>query len=221
MYSKVLIADDLGSINQGVLSVLDDLNIETKTQVQYCDDAYLKIKKAILDNTPYDLLITDLSFKTDYRVQTLSSGDELIDTITKHHPELPIIVYSIEDRLQRVKKILKSKNVIGYVSKGRKGLRELKTAITSARADKRYISPELETLLKSNGNMEFSDFDVALLNAISMGKSQSEISISFKEADITPSSLSAIEKRLNYLKIEFKANNTTHLIAITKDLGLI
>jgi hypothetical protein len=32
---------------------------------------------------------------------------------------------------------------------------------------------------------------------------------------------SSIEKRINKLKIYFKANNNVHLIAIAKDLGLV
>jgi len=43
----------------------------------------------------------------------------------------------------------------------------------------------------------------------------------FKEAGITPNSKSTIEKRLNKLKIYFKANNPAHLVAIAKDLGLV
>ena len=45
MFKKVLASDDLGSINEGVLSVLNDLKVEEIQQVQYCDDAYLRIKK--------------------------------------------------------------------------------------------------------------------------------------------------------------------------------
>jgi hypothetical protein len=56
-------------INKGVLTVIKGLNINNVQQVQYCDDANLKIKKAALENSPYDLLITDLSFVQDHRKQ--------------------------------------------------------------------------------------------------------------------------------------------------------
>jgi len=36
-----------------------------------------------------------------------------------------------------------------------------------------------------------------------------------------PNSLSSIEKTVDRLKIQFKANNTVHLIAIDKNYGLI
>jgi hypothetical protein len=56
---------------------------------------------------------------------------------------------------------------------------------------------------------------------MSNGLSQDEISQLFKKNNISPSSLSTIEKRLNKLRIQFRANNAIHLVAIAKDLGLI
>jgi hypothetical protein len=47
-----------------------------------------------------------------------------------------------------------------------------------------------------------------------------EISREFKNTGIIPNG-SSIEKRINKLKIYFKANNNVHLIAIAKDLGLV
>lgn len=50
---------------------------------------------------------------------------------------------------------------------------------------------------------------------------QDEIGIQFKEKKVNPCGSSSIEKRISKLKIFFRANNNAHLIAITKDLGLI
>ena len=66
-----------------------------------------------------------------------------------------------------------------------------------------------------------SDFDLLLVEKLSLGLSQDEISSDFKLHKIVPSSLSSIEKRLNKLKLQFKANNAIHLVAKVKDLGLI
>ena len=38
---------------------------------------------------------------------------------------------------------------------------------------------------------------------------------------IIPNGNSSLEKRINKLKTYFKASNNVHLIAITKDLGLV
>jgi hypothetical protein len=88
MFNKVLIADDLGSINTGVLSKLKELQINAVFPVQYCDDAYLHVKSAARNNQPYELLITDLSFKSDHRAQRYASGDMLVKSVKQEYPEL-------------------------------------------------------------------------------------------------------------------------------------
>ena len=53
MFKKILIADDIDSINLGILSQLEkNGNVEVE-HVRYCDDAYLRIKKAILEEAPF------------------------------------------------------------------------------------------------------------------------------------------------------------------------
>ena len=65
MFQKVLIAEDMDFINSGIKAELAKLGIKQIDYVQYCDEALLKLKRASLDNEPYDLLISDLSFEKD------------------------------------------------------------------------------------------------------------------------------------------------------------
>lgn len=221
MFTKVLISEDMEDINKGVYASLCELGIREIHQVQYCDDAYLKIKKAILDNDPFQLLITDISFKSDHRNQRFPSGEDLIKMVKEEYPSLKVIVYSIEDRLLKVRTLMNDYSVDGYVCKSRRGLIELTKAIGSVLNDKLYLSPEVAQALNANNNLEIDDFDIQLLKQLSNGLSQEDISNHFKTNNISPSSLSSLEKRLNKLRIEFKANNAIHLVAIVKDLGLI
>jgi DNA-binding NarL/FixJ family response regulator len=221
MFSKVLISDDLGSINQGVLTILDTLKVLKFEQVQYCDDAYIKIKRGILDKEPYQLLITDLSFMPDHREQKLSSGEALIRELRTEYPELKIIVYSVEDRLQKVRRLMQIHKVNAYVCKGRRGLIELAQAIESVYDNNTFLSDQIAHALSPNSDLEIEDYDIQLIKQMANGLSQDEISQLFKKNNISPSSLSTIEKRLNKLRIQFKANNAIHLVAIAKDLGLI
>ncbi|WP_298881944.1 response regulator [uncultured Polaribacter sp.] len=221
MFKKVLISDDLGSINKGVLTVLKGLEINNVQQVQYCDDAYLKIKKAVLDDAPYDLLITDLSFIKDHREQKYTSGESLIIALKKEYPALHIIVYSVEDRLQKVRFLMNTHHTNGYVCKGRRGLLELEKAIHAVYHNRTYLSPHVQQALNPKSDLEIDDYDIELVHLLSQGLSQEDISNSLKKRNITPSSLSSIEKKLNKLRIQFKANNAIHLVAIVKDLGLI
>jgi len=221
MFKKVLISDDLGSINQGILAVLKNLEINNAQQVQYCDDAYLKVKRALFDKVPYDLLITDLSFKADHREQKYPTGESLIIALKQENPELKIIVYSVEDRLQKVRTLIQKHNADGYVCKGRKGLIELKEAIHGVYNNKIYLSDQVKEALSTKVDLEIDDYDIELMNLLSTGLSQDEISLHLKNKNISPCSLSSVEKRLNKLRVQFEANNAIHLVTIAKDLGLI
>ena len=221
MFRKVLVAEDMQDITKGVYISLCELGIQEINQVQYCDDAYLKIKKGVADQVPFELLITDLSFKSDYREQKFSSGEDLVKTLKQEYPSLKIIVYSVEDRLQKVRNLITNHNVDGYVCKSRRGLIELAKAVGNVYQDKLYLSPEVSQALNPNNHLEIDDYDIQLLEHLSNGFSQEDISDLFKQNGIKPSSLSSIEKRLNKLRIDFKSNNAIHLIATAKDLGLI
>jgi DNA-binding NarL/FixJ family response regulator len=221
MFKRVIVADDLESINQGVSSIINSLNISSLTAVKYCDDVYIKIKKAIADRNPYDLLILDLSFKKDDRITKFESGESLIKTLRKEGIDIKIIVYSIEDRPQKVKKLFKDYTIDAYVCKGRNGLGELESAIIQVSLNSQYISPSLDKALSKNNDLEITDYDIDLLKHLSFGKSKDEISKIFKSKNITPYSISSIEKRQNKLLMQFNANNAMHLVSIVKDLGII
>lgn len=221
MFKKVLVSDDLDCINQGVVTVLTELNIHDVTQVAYCDDAFLQIEKAIKDESPFELLITDLSFVADHRAQQYTSGEVLIKALKQKHPQLTIIAYSVEDKLQKVRIVMLENKADAYVCKGRHGLRELNQAIHEVYIGNQYLSPQVVNALNKKLSVEISDYDIEIMNLLSKGQSQKEISENFLANNISPSSLSSIEKKISKLCDHFKAKNTTQLVAIVKDLGLI
>lgn len=221
MFKKVLLSEDIDIISQGILAVMETLRIDHVQQVQYCDDAYLKIKKADADGQPFDLLISDLSFKPDHRKQLLSSGEELIAKIKADFPTIKVIAYSIEDRPEMVRSLVDKHKVNAYVSKGRNGLRELEEAIVAVSKDGNYISAEISTILSTKSPVEINDSDIEMLRLLSLGNSQEQISVNLKSQKVKASSLSALEKRLTVLKDHFGASNSIHLVSIVKDLGII
>lgn len=221
MFRKVLVAEDMDDVNQGVYTTLSKLDIPEVHQTQYCDDAYLKIKKSYLDDEPYELLVTDLSFKVDHREQNYPSGEALIEKVKSEYPDIKVIAYSVEDRLQKVRTLVNNYGIEGYVCKGRNGLKELSKAITSIYNNELYLSEEVKNALSSKLDLGINQFDIELMEHLAKGLSQDEISALFKKNNISPSSLSSIEKHLNKLRIQFGANNAIHLVAIVKDLGLI
>jgi DNA-binding NarL/FixJ family response regulator len=222
MFKKVLVAEDLDSISIAVVQALETLSIEVIQHSKYCDDAYLQIKKALYDNEPYDLLISDLSFKTDHRENKLTCGDELIEAVKKIQPDIKTIVFSIEDKSYRIKSLFNNLGINAYVSKGRNSIPELKNAVESIfKTDEKNISSGLTYTLNDKSLYEIEAYDISLLKLLSKGCILDEISVEFKNTGIIPNGSSSIEKRINKLKIYFKANNNVHLIAIAKDLGLV
>lgn len=221
MFQKILIAEDLDSISLAVQHVLNELQLTSFQHDKYCDEALLKIRKALADHEPFDLLISDLSFKDDGRQSKLSSGEELIAAAKAIQPNIKVIVYSVEDKDYRIKSLFEKLNVDAFVLKGRESLYQLKTAIKTVAQNKTYISPEVHHVLQNKTGTQIDDFDVHLLKHLSYGIAQEDMEGVFKEKGIKPSSKSTIEKRLGKLKVLFKANNPVHLVAIAKDLGII
>ncbi len=221
MFLKVIVSEDMDDISKGVYTSLCDLGIRNIDHVQYCDDAYLKIKRALLDASPYQLLITDLSFASDHREQRIDSGEALIKRLREENHNLKVIVYSVEDRLQKVRMLMKTYGIDAYVCKSRRGLIELSKAIHEVFKDGKYLSPQVAQALSHKANLEIDDYDIELIKQLSNGLSQDDISALFKAQKIKPNSLSSIEKRLNKLRIQFKAHNAIHLVSTVKDLGLI
>lgn len=222
MFTKVLIVDDIDFNDLGAAQILNDLDVLEVQYAKYCDEALLKVKKAHLDGAPFQLLISDLSFKTDHQLNQLNSGEELIAAVKKQCPNIKIIVFSIEDRAHRVKLLFDELNIDGYVIKGRNTIYDLRKAIQKTyNNEPENISPELLYLLQDKTTSEIDNYDVQLIKYLSIGISQENIESEFKKEGIIPNSKSSIEKHINKLKIYFKANNTVHLVAIAKDLGII
>lgn len=224
MFKKAIIVEDLDPIILSTTETLKNLSIGEIQTAKYCDDAFLKIKKAQHENKPFDLLITDLSFKEDHRENKLKNGEQLISEIKKNQPDIKIIVFSIEDKSFKIKSLFEDLKINAYVIKGRNSIEELKKAIetTYHNNEAQFLFPETTAnSTHKKSVIEIEAYDIELLKSLSKGCSINEIANEFKISGIHPSGNSSIEKRLNKLKMYFKANNNVHLIAITKDMGLI
>jgi DNA-binding NarL/FixJ family response regulator len=222
MFKKVIIAEDLDAMNLGIQQVLKDLNIENFQHSKYCDEALLKVRKAIQDNEPYDLLISDLSFKTDHREVKIANGDELVQKVRDLQPNIKIIAYSVEDKSYRIKSLFDNAGVDAFVLKGLNSIEDLKKAINLLyNSDETFISQEVASALQEKNNFEIDDLDIQILKQLSIGTPQDTISDTLKELNFKTISKSTIEKRIAKLKDFFKANNTVHLVSITKDMGII
>ncbi len=220
MFKKILVVEDIDSINLGVITMLEKSHAEIYS-AKYCDDAWLKIQNAAINKAPFDLLISDLSFTKDHRETNLEGGLDLIKKVREQFSDIKIIVYSIENRYSTIKELLDNLNINGYISKGRNSINELDQAIESIHKGEFYLSKNIAQINNDQTLGELHEDDLSILKLLSEGLSQSEISNEFKRNNSAISSMSSIEKRINKLKVFFNAKNTTHLISIVKDMGLI
>ncbi|QTV06846.1 response regulator [Faecalibacter bovis] len=222
MIRKILIAEDIDSINTGIISILKDKYDFEIEHANSCDKALLKIKKATLENTPFDLLISDLSFKTDGLLDPeLKNGEELVSAAKKIQSNLKTIIYTIEDKPALLKRLKDEVEVNSIVLKGLNSLIELCTSIEKLNTGENYFTTEVLHKIKNNSTTTIEEYDITILDLLSQGFTQQDISTTLKSKKIKPSSVSAIEKRIGELKTTLKANNSIHLVAIAKDMFLI
>ena len=219
MFEKILIVEDFDSTYKSLSTFLKTMGKPKVDIAPYCDEAYLKCKRAALDQEPYDLLICDLSFKADHRNEKITSGEELSMLLNKELPDLKIIIHSIEDPPSRIRKLKPFIN--GYVCKGRKGMEYLKIAIDEVSKGNFYLSPTLEAALNQSNIKELTNYEIQLLRCLAEGYTQDQICAEFMQKGLSPGSKSAIEKRIKELKDEFGAKTNAQLIGIVLSLQLI
>ncbi len=221
LFTKILVAEDTDSNKKGVVDTLIELSVPTVHQSQFCDDAFLKIKKASLDGTPYQLLISDYHFTPSHGRNNITSGKELISKVKEVQPDIKVIVFSVEDKQPIIKFLLDELKIDGYVCKGLYGLKELTKALYSVSKDQIYTCPVSSTILQQKNVLKLDAYDKQLLRLLADGLKQSEISDYFKSKNITPNSIRSIEGHISKLKDEFNATTPAQLIYIANSLGLI
>lgn len=220
MFRRIIVAEDFESASISVKKSLNDLKIEDAQYISYCDEAFSLIKENLASN-PFDLLITDLSFEEDHLPQNLKSGQDLIREVRKIAPEMKILVFSGEKRAQIQRELFEDFQINGFVSKGRLDSQNLKNTIINLEKKDKVLSRENLISIRKTSAIELTTLEFSILELLSNGISQKNMPEVLKEKNLKPNSLSSIEKTLNFLKETFEAKSNEHLIAITKDMGIL
>ncbi|TSJ35889.1 response regulator transcription factor [Mucilaginibacter corticis] len=221
MFENVLIAEDHQSIKLTVEQTLNTLGITVHNYAYYCDDALLRLKTALLESNPYQLLITDLSFDEDGREQKITTGRDLIEAVRKMQPALKILVFSAESSGAVVHKLFEDQQINGFVRKGRSDAIELKDAIEAIFKGRKYISPSLQQTVRTKNAHDFSNYEIAIISQLAKGTLQKDIPAYFLENNIKPAGLSSVEKRLNLIKETLDFSKNEQLVAYCKDNKII
>lgn len=221
MITKVLIAEDHESANISVQKTLEDLAITDTAYAYYCDDALNWITRALKAGDPFDLLITDLYFEPDGKIQELSSGVELIAAAKKEQPGLKVLVFSAESRPAAIEQLFQHEDIDGFVRKARNDAKELKEAIREIARHRRYFPRYAGQLADKKNAYSFSEFDIIIITLLSQGMLQKDIPVYLQRNGIKPSGLSSVEKRLNQMKEAFGFTKNEQLVLHCKALGAI
>lgn len=221
MFEKVLIAEDHESANISVRKTLEDFGITQYDYAYYCDDALNRIRNGLGDNSPYELLITDLFFEKDDREQQLTSGAALIAAARQLQPGLKILVFSAEHKEVVIKRLFDELGINGYVRKARRDAQELRSAIEAIYKNKQHYPIHLRQVIRQKNAHDFSEFDITIIRLLAQGMLQKDIPTYLTNNEIKPASLSSLEKRLNLIKEAFEFSNNEQLVAFCKDMGII
>jgi len=221
MIKKVLIAEDQECANMSLQKALEELGITDIDYVYYCDDALASIQKNKHNNQSYDLLITDLSFEDDGRLQKVTDGKELIRAARQVQPDLRVLVFSASREAATIEMLDKILDADGYVRKARNDAKELREAIDKISKNQRHYPRYLMDLVKQKNAHDFTRFDISVISLLARGTLQKDIPEQLQINGIKPSGLSSVEKRLNLMKEAFEFSKNEQLVAYCKDMGII
>lgn len=221
MFKRVLIAEDHESVSISVKKTLTELEVAHIVYVYYCDDALIRIEKAMKQGEPYDLLITDLSFEEDHRLQQILTGNALVKAVKKIQPNIKTLIFSAENKPAVIDELFSNLKVDGYVRKARNDAKELKVALTAIYKGRKYLPDGIKQSIKEKNTYEFSSFEIIIISLLSNGTLQKDIPTYLQQHQIKPSGLSSVEKRLNLMKESLGFAKNEQLVAFCKDMGII
>ncbi len=208
MKIKVAIADDHPIVVDGLYNLLHS--------VPHIDViATYHTGKALIDglaNQQPDVLLLDLQFPD-------STGQSLIAAITPLYPAIRILILSSIDNVYKIKEVMQL-GCAGYLLKNVHAS-ELLKAIEKVYAGEKFLQPEIkQQLLDSvlnpgHESIKLTTREKHILELIAQGKTSVEI------AEQLSLSYRTIQNNRNTLYDKFKVHNSTELIKVALQLGLV
>jgi DNA-binding NarL/FixJ family response regulator len=171
---KFLVVDDHPVFRKGLVAL-----IETNWQYQMCGQVgTIDEALEVIETKSPDIVLVDISLGDN-------NGLELVKTLKKSYPDLPVLVISMHDELIYTERAMKA-GARGYVMK-QEALEVIQEAIKTVLADKIFVSPvmrqRLLELVYTHKDAERSDLigrlserELEVLEYIGQGYGASEIS---------------------------------------------
>lgn len=198
---RILIADDHAVVRRGLKQILDEavgmkVTGEAATAQEVLEQAGAR---------PHDIVVLDLTMPG-------SHGLDLLKTLRRDYPQLPVLVLSVHPEDQFAARVLKA-GAAGYMTK-ETAPEELVKAVKKTVGGGRYVSPALaeklafalEAGMERPSHELLSDREDQVLRMIGSGKTVTEIA---KELSLSPKTISAYRARI---LVKMRMENTAQLI---------
>ena len=219
---KILIADDHQLVIEGLLSCLKGLkNLEVVTS-NSCEEAYELIKEA-LEEAPFQILFTDLSFDNASENKIVKSGEELIKKLQQEDIAIKIGVITGHFETNRVFNVVKNLKPQAYILKGKCSTSELSFAIKKMMSNDVFYTHEVHQKLLKRAMVEIQMDEVAIqiLRELPKQPKISNLEGVICKPDGSMLKIRSIESKLAKLRADLNANNNTDLVLKAKELGIL
>jgi two-component system, NarL family, nitrate/nitrite response regulator NarL len=171
MRLRIAIVDDHPLMLQGIRSaVSDSAEFEVVGSGSTLHEAV-----ALAQNTAPDVMLLDINIP--------GNGFEAMKAVTKIHPGIKIVFFTVSERVDHVKMALEC-GAMGYLVKGATA-EDIYQCLRSVRNGKRYITPqvaarvlsgEIDDSFASNGrDIHFSDKEISVVKFLAAGLTNREI----------------------------------------------
>ncbi|WP_075340584.1 response regulator [Tenacibaculum agarivorans] len=220
--TKILLTDDHQLIIEGILSYLNGIENLDIVTTNSCDDAYAKIKVALVDE-PFDILFTDLSFDNTDNSSKIDSGENLIKTLRSENIDIKVGVLTGHSETNRIFNVIRNLEPSAYLLKGKCNTNELNFAIQKMLAGEIYYTHEIHQKLLKRALVEIQMDDVAIqiLKELPNHPKISNLEGVVKKEDGSFLKIRSIENKLAKLRTDLQANNNTDLVLKAKELGIL
>ncbi len=208
---RILIADDHTIVREGIKMLLTEAY--PSAEITDVSNAVVLLQK--VSEKSWDVIISDISMPPG------DSGLDALQKIKAIAPTTPVIILSMQSPEQYAVRAMKS-GAAGYLTKSAATL-ELVKAVNIVLSGRKYISPEVATILADafehighkNSIENLSDRELEVFKFLASGKTISEIS---RDLGLSTNTISTFRGRI-FDKMNF--NNNMELIKFAIDHHIV
>ena len=220
---RILVVDDHPLMAKAIVGELSEFSNYETSSFNTCDEALAELINGIENNTPYDVVFTDLSFENQTEDTVIEDGESLIRKIREDEIPVKIGVVTGHTETNRVFHVIRNLNPDAYILKNQCSAEELNFAIKKMMEGGKFFTHEIHSKILKRNVIQIQMDDVAIQILKQLPKQSKIINLEgmIKKSDGKTMKIRAIENKLANLRIDLNAKNNTDLVLKAKELGII